>query len=354
MNTISAIKHLYSYDDGDVIVPKMGVITDPGFGYAQYINLDTGDITPNFVQNSPKFYPLAYSSKAGEIIEPASGGVWKYNNPEGSALTFGSDGISLAPYAGVFKLESVVVNNKTLPCLKVIQNLISASDYTSKIIYYQGTYDGKAFTCDITLPMQQTVGTAYEVILNIVGENGIQGDNVLDNNNAYCDVTATLNLAGSPILSGVTYQFQKMNASTGQWVNISSQSGMIVISGDTMRAYNAAIEGVDLFRVIATYLNTTYYATFEISDIHDPMYIYDGCSLAGDSLKRTENAVFTPVVYERASGTAQSGWTFTYQVSRKDGTGSVIQSGSGSSFTVTGVTVHDNDGVSVRIEATKS
>lgn len=353
MEQISAIKHLYSYDDGDVIVPKMGVSTDSGYGYAQYINLDTGDITPNFEVHSPKFYPIAYSSKAGEIIVPASGGVWKYNNPEGSAITFGSDGISLAPYAGIFKQETITINNKSLPCLKVLKNLISLSDYTSKIIYYAGTYDGKAFTCDIQIPMQSTVGSAYSVVLNMVGENGVQGDNVLDANNTYVEVEAALNLAGSPILSGVSYSFQHLV--DGVWTNIVAASGMYYyVNSKTLRIYAPAVEGVEIFRVAATYNTKTYYITFEVTDIHDPMYIYDGCSLAGDSLKRTENAVFTPVVYERATGTAQSGWTFTYEVTKKDGSGDVIDSGTGSTFTVTGATVHDNDGVSVRIEATKS
>ena len=65
------------------------------------------------------------------------------------------------------------------------------------------------------------------------------------------------------------------------------------------------------------------------TDEHDPYYIVDGCSIAGDTVKRGESVTFSPKVYKRHNGfgeededvTTKEGWTFTYTlVSQKDGT----------------------------------
>ncbi|MCQ2128277.1 MAG: hypothetical protein MJZ08_02445 [Bacteroidaceae bacterium] len=362
MNTLSAVRHLYAYDDGDVIIPQMGVSMASGYGIAQYINLDTGNINPDFETHHPTIYPLAYSSKRGDYVDIKRGSgefSWAYNVPT-NVITFGSDGISTGTHAGTFKSVTIQVNGKTYPALQILKNLISDTDYTDKNIYFIGYADGnKAFTSSQLFPMQSTAGSTYYVLLNMVGADGIQGDNVLSNGNDYCQVTPSLQEAGVSVSGTVTYQFQKLVKQNNNWVwqNITSESDVIEVTSSWIKIYEAAVDGVVPFRVVATYNGSTYYQEFEITDIHDPYYIYDGCSLGGDNVRRSETARFEPKVIRRENGvdvTVSEWWTFNYAVYAKNDTEreTPIQHGDDVSvFSVTGATVADNNGVTVVIEA---
>ena len=89
---------------------------------------------------------------------------------------------------------------------------------------------------------------------------------------------------------------------------------------------------------------------FQATDIHDPLYIEDGCNIVGDAVKVGETATFNPKVYDRSSGEISAGWTFTYTLLKRSD-GSVI-----TDISVNALTYENIDrygGVNVRIEAFK-
>ena len=348
MNSVSAIHHLYAYEDGDTITPAMGVRIDAGYGLHQYFNPTTkAVVATDFTQHPATLFPQPYSSKLGRILVPESvGQQWYYNNisDEGAIL---QDGAVKAKFASLFEITSVTLNGSTFPALKIKGNLATETDYTDKYIYYSSTYKGKAFVCQQLIPIQASVGDAYKVLISVEGENGI-GDNVLSNDNDWIKYTANLQLAGQTVASGVTYAWQRLV--NGVWQNVSHVAGLTEITSNTFKVFNAAVEGVEEFRCVATYGGKEYYEVFQATDIHDPFYIEDGCNIVGDAVKVGETATFNPKVYDRSSGEISTGWTFTYTLLKRSD-GSIITDISVNALTYENIERYG--GINVRIEAFK-
>ncbi len=348
MTSISAIRHLYAYEDGDTITPAMGVKIDAGYGLQQYFNTATKKVVAtDFTEHPAILFPQAYSSRQGKIIVPeTTGQQWYYNNisTEGAIL---EDGAVKSKFSSIFELSSVVQNGQTFPALKIKGNLATESDYTDKYIYYSSTYQGKAFVCQQLIPIQAAAGDAYKVLISVEGESG-SGDNVLSNDNDWIKYTADLQLAGQTV-SGATCAWQKLV--DGAWQALSNVTGLTEVSGNTLKVYNAAVEGVEEFRCAVTYGGKTYYETVQATDIHDPYYIEDGCSVTGDAVKKGETVTFSPKVYDRSSGEVSTGWTFSYTLTQRSD-GSVITDVTVSALTYDNINRYG--GINVRIEAIKS
>ncbi len=346
---IAAIKNLYAYQDGDIITPGMGFQIDAGFGLHQYWNPTTKQvIQTDFSVHNATIYPKPYSSKKGDFIVPeTTGQQWYYGNisDEGAIL---QNGVVKAKYASLFRVTTVTANGKTLPALVIINNLATEADHTDKYIYYVSTYNGKQFTCDQLIPIQSAVGDAYDILLSIEGEDG-SGDNVLSNDNDWVKYTSQLQLAGQTVASGVNYAFQKLQSNN--WIDIVHTPGIYEISGNSIKLFNAAVEGVELFRSVATANGKSYVKTFEVSDIHDPYFIDPGCNIAGDAVLPGQTVTFNPKVYDRASGEVSTGWTFAYTLTKR-ADGSVITAIDQSKLTYDNIESYG--GINVRIEANKN
>lgn len=328
---IRQVTHLYAYEDGDTITPRMGVSIDAGYGLQQYWDVVAKKvIETDFTKHPATLYPQAYSSRTASIVVPEeTGSGWYYNNPNSAAalIEFDSEGKSTGTYEGLFEKTEVTVNGKTYPALKIVGNLANENDYTDKYIYYTSSYNGKAFTCQQLIPIQASAGSQYKILLSIEGEDGT-GDNVLSNDNDWVKYTAYLQVNGQSVESGVAWKFYRMES--GEWKELSSTSGLyeIATSGNSasIKLYNAAVEGVELYKVAAEYNNEKYEDTFEATDIHDPYYIVDGCSIAGEAVQQGETVTYSPQIYDRSTGELASGeyatskWKFTFSfISRKTG-----------------------------------
>ena len=347
----SAIKNLYGFEDGDTITPGMGVQIAAGYGLHQYYNTTTGNvIQTDFTQHPAVLFPQAYSSKTATIVAPSMTGFqWYYNNISDNAGILDSNGDVKSSFSALFEKTTVTMNGKTFPALRIKGNLVSSvlNDYTDKYIYFVGTWQGKQFTCQQHIPVVSSTGEAYNILLSVIGEDGT-GDNVLSSDNDWVQYTAYLQLAGTTI-NGATYQFQHLV--NGNWVNITNTQGVVEINPNVIKMYQAFVEGVEILRVVVTNGGKTYTKTFEVSDIHDPLYIDDGCNIIGDAVKPGQTATFNPKVYRRDNGEEETGFTFTYTlIKRSDG--SVI-----TDITVNQLT-YDNivakGGISVRIAASRS
>lgn len=322
MNNISAIDHLYGFDDGDCITPAMGVVWVKGetnLGLQQYWNPSTKKVTStDFSEHPVEVYPRPYSSKEGTIIVPETEGQqWYYNNPESdTAAILDDDGAVKDKYSSLFESTTVEQNGKTFPALKIKGNLATEADHTDKYIYYKSTYGGKSFVCQQLIPIQESVGESYKVLVNTTGEDG-SGDNVLSNDNDWIQFTASLQHAGIDV-TGVTYKWQR-NSADG-WEDMKTVASLQEVNGAVLKLYNAGVEGSEMFRCIATYNGKEYYGYAEATDIHDPFYIELNRSLPSQFVNPGQTVSYDPKVYERATGElSKETWTFTFSFKNKNG-----------------------------------
>lgn len=347
---IYAIKNLYAYEDGDTVTPDMGLQIADGHGLQQYYDPTTFAVKEtDFSQFPAVLFPQAYSSKLGRIIVPETEGQqWYYNNITDAAGILDSQGNVKTAFQDRFEKTTVTLNGATFPALRIKGNLVgpTRTDVTDKRIYYVSSYRGMQITCQKTIPIMSSVGDAYDVLLSCVGQNG-SGDNVLSSDNDWVQFSSYLQLAGSTV-QGATAQFQRLV--NGAWQNLTNQTGVCEISGNVIKLFDAAVNGSEMFRCVMTYSGKTYQKTFEVTDIHDPLYVVDGCSILGDTIAPGERATFSPKVYRRDNGEEVSGFSFSYVITkRSDGT--VV-----TDFDITAVT-YDNvvsvDGVLIRTHAHK-
>lgn len=319
MNTISAIDELYAYEDGDNITPGMGVKWangETGLGLQQYWNPTTKQvIATDFSKHPVILFPKPYSSRLGNFVLPETKGQqWYLGNitDEGGIL---QDGAVKDSRKDTFEVTIVVMNGMTMPALKIKANLASEADHTDKYIYYRSSYDGKGFTCQQLIPIQESVGDTMKLICTVEGEDG-SGDEVLSNDNDWVKLTCALQRAGINV-EGVSYVWQRL--SSGVWNDCKTIDAMQEVNGASIKLYNAGVEGTELFRCKATYDGKDYYHVHEVSDVHDPFYIIMGRSQASPAVSDGQTVTYNPKVYDRASGKVSEGWTFDFTITDHEG-----------------------------------
>lgn len=366
MNNVSKIKTLFAYEDGDTITPRMGVQIAAGHGLQQFYDSQTGIVSNTDFSSFPAtLFPQPYSGKAGAVVVPAAGGQWYLNNISDNSGILDANGAVKAAYAARFEVVSVSMNNKVFPGLKIKANLVNPADAspitTDIYIYYKGRYAGKEFICEQMIPVQAVVSNAYQLLVSVTGANG-SGDEVLSDDQDWIQYTAQLQVMSSGVTIGdlnVTFEHFGSNG----WEAVGNVAGITEVSCSNgvgrLKLYEAAVDGTELYRAKVTYLDKVYYAVMNPTDEHDPYYIDDGCSIAGDTVKRGETVTFNPKVYKRHNGVGQEdedvttseGWTFTYTLVSQS-TGNTI-----TAINQTGInfdTLTEYGGISVRIQASRS
>lgn len=354
--SLSRIRNLYKYEDGDQIEARMGVQIDAGFGLTQYWDEQQGRVVnTDFTQHPPVLYPYPYSSKRGQYVVPATQGQqWYYNNPESeTAGILDENGNVKSAYASLFEKTTITVGGATYPALRIKGNLCSANDLSDKHIYYKSTYNGKPFTCSQLIPVQTTVGDAKEILISITTADG-SGSTALSNTNAWIQLTAALQRAGSTI-SGATYQWQKLV--NGAWVNVTNNPTVIEVNNATphiIKVYVNGVDSEDIFRVAVTHEGVTSYKTQQLTDTSDIFYIFEGCSQAGDAVEEGVNVSFNPVVYDRRTNVPDTSntWHFSFLLLNLITGAQVGNPSTTVPFVVQYSTLQAEQGVSVVISAT--
>lgn len=356
--SLSRIRNLYKYEDGDQIEARMGVQIDAGYGLTQYWDEQQGRVVnTDFTQHPPVLYPYPYSSKRGQYVVPATQGQqWYYNNPESeTAGILDENGNVKSAYASLFEKTTITVGGATYPALRIKGNLCSANDLSDKHIYYKSTYNGKPFTCSQLIPVQTTVGDAKEILISITTADG-SGSTALSNTNAWIQLTAALQRAGSTI-SGATYQWQKLV--NGAWVNVTNNPTVIEVNNATphiIKVYVNGVDSEDIFRVAVTHEGVTSYKTQQLTDTSDIFYIFEGCSQAGDAVEEGVNVSFNPVVYDRRTNVPDTSntWHFSFLLLNMITGAQVGDPSTTIPFVVPYSTLEREDGVSVVISATNA
>ena len=348
MSSIHKIKHLYSFEDGDCITPAMGVQIDTGYGLQEYIDPTSGDvIATKFSEHNAKLFPQPYSSRKGAVVVPETEGQqWYYNviSDEGAIL---QDGKVKAKFADRFAVGTVEMNGKTVPARIIKGQLSSKNSPNDQYIFYTSSWSGKQFTCQQLIPVQQALAEACQVLISIMGASG-SGDEVLSNENDWILYTVNLQRTGVSITDGVTVKFQKLVGDA--WQDCKTIQGDIEIDGNTMKLYDAAVDGSEQYRAEVSNNGRKYYGLMNPTDEHDPFYIEDGCNIAGDAVRDEETVTFNPVVYVRSTGEISTGWTFNYTLIERL-TGNIIKDVTVA--TLTGVNIRKKKGINVRIDASR-
>ncbi len=362
MNNVSRIKTLYAYEDGDTITPRMGVQIAAGHGLQQFYDAQTHVVTnTDFGTYPATLFPQPYSGKEGFVVVPAVGGQWYLNNISDNSGILDANGAVKSAYSSMFEVTTVTMNGKTFPGLVIKSNLVTPQNNvaTDIYIYYAGTYAGKQFVCEQMIPVQTVVGNAYKLLVSVAGANGT-GDEVLSDDQDWIQYTAMLQMMSTgTTISDAVITFEHFGSNG--WEAVTHQAGVVEVNSanHTLKLYDAAVDGTELYRAKAVYLGKTYYETMNPTDEHDPYYIVDGCSIAGDTVQRGETVSFNPKVYKRRNGvgeedadvTASEGWTFTYTlVSQRTGDTITAINQTGITFE----TLTQYGGISVRIQASKA
>lgn len=306
-------RDLYAYADGDCITPSMGVSIDAGYSLAQYWNTTEGKIVnTDFTKHNAKLYPQGYSSLEGKVIVPESGS-WHIGSPTSTALAFDSSGkCTTSGYTDKFKVTTIVVNSTTLPCLVICGNLASSTDLTTKHIYYVGEYNGMKFTCHEEILVQVAMADAYDIIISKAGDSG-EGDTVITNDDDWVQLTPYLIRGGANVV-GATYKWEQLI--NGVWTAITNRASYTELgSNGVLKIFEAAVNGLEYFRVTATLGTTVVRKVVDIADTHDPYYLDDGCSTSA-GVKAGESVTFSPKVYVRSTNLPDTdhSWSFAFTV----------------------------------------
>ena len=349
MNTLSAIDHIYSFDDGDTLTPAMGIVWVNGetdLGLQQYYNPSTGKVVAtDFTKHPALIHPKPYSTKRGDIVVPETAGQQFYIGSltdEGGIL---QDGKVKDVWKDYFELTTVTANGKTFPALKIKGNL--TDKYKSdKYIYYKSSYRAMEVICSQLIPIMASAGDSFKVLINCTGADG-SGDNVLSNDNDWVQFTANLQRAGIDV-DGAAYQWQRNES--GTWKDMVTIADMQEVNGQTLKLHNAGVEGAELFRCLAKYSNQTYIGTAEATDIHDPFYIDIGRSLPSQSVKTGQTVTYNPKVYDRSTGELSTGWSFIFSFT--DNAGNAVTDVTEKTLTYDNIEKHS--GLAVRIEARRN
>lgn len=352
--TLSRIRNLYAFEDGDHIDARMGVNIETGYGLTQYWDTNRNAVSnTDFTKHPATLYPFPYSSKRGQFVVPETQGQqWYYNNPDAdNAGILDEAGKVKNTYKSLFEATTIIIGGVTYPALKIIGNLATAADLTDKHIYYRSTYNGKPFTCCEVIHVQSSVGDAKEILISLETEDG-SGSNVLSNNNNWITMTATTLRAGASVTGG-TYQWQKFV--NGVWKNVTPQMGIIeVVASNKIKVYNAGVDSEDIFRVAVTFDGTTTYKTQQLTDTADVYYIYDGCSQAGDAVKAGVSVSFNPVVYDRRTNAVDTTnqWKFSFRTINMISGAEVGSKSTNVPFVVSSSLIDREKGITVIISAT--
>lgn len=356
MATYSAIDTITAYEDGDVIIPSMGVDLTAGHILAQYWNPATDSVTTSsdftLPDNQPTLYPQPYSSKEAKYVVPDKTGQQWYINSLGAdtAGILKADGTVKDAYKSLFAATTFTVNGNTYPALKVIGNLATADDLNSKTIYYQSTYKTKTFVCKQEIPVYETVGDTYDVSISSVNEKGVS-DTVIDNDSEFLNLRSYLTMSGAESEPDAA-KWQKLT--TNGWKDLSTQSGLFQVSdnGRNLKVMDAGLSGIEDFRAVLTKGGRYYSSTIQLADTHDPYYISIGRSTVSGIIQPDQDVSYTPKVYQRSNNEVQSGWSFSFTTFDNDGV-QIRKASAVNTFTVTSSEISQHKTITVAISAEK-
>ena len=398
---ISALDQLLCIADGDSYASSMGTQYPDGMGNAQYYNIDASnniiEVTPNFADQDGKrliFFPILYSAIEGKYLVPSGQCTFRINNKssneaiiaQGTVAQFASNG-ALVNGNGVwgtkmvngvstnvlrntvFKTMNVTINDGavgsntsiTLPALAIIGDLPYGSRNDISIFCTCEMEDGSLLAKG-EIEIREMSETNFKVVISAVNSAG-SNDQVINSANETITLTANLLKNGSTAgLSGMTYNWHNLGDTVIKQQDGTNYSGNR--TGQSLVVTEAMVPGNAVFVCDVTYNGKTYSASININDIQDQFVVNKGRTVYRDSstprvevensnlIHKQNIVVYNPSVTDKLTGSVSNGWTFSYRLTKNDGT--VLSTSTTTPFEVTGSTVNSNGGVNVHISASKN
>lgn len=343
--TITAQHGFLAYQDGTVILPRMGVIVNGDNGFVQYVKQDGTVTGTDFSSNNAILFPYCISSSTGLPVTPKSGTTkWHYGNTTilfsdtaTSSVSIDGTTYSYKPCTNflddskkpIFGLTTHTITesgkNYDVPALIIIRNIASATIFSDVTFRMEGTTaDGHYFTCDKVLPIQLTEGNAIGAFIT---DNG---DSVISQGETTCILLGGVQENGVKVdvtkLSNVKWE----RLTSDGWTAISEESGMFSLATESVSTsnktkitiYEKAINASILIRFSADYNGQNYKVTHEVLDMNDGYTFYDGCNYPGEesSVNYGDAVTLSPVVKVKGGDVDKNHtWSLRVIMTDKDG-----------------------------------
>ena len=277
---------------------------------------DVTNIFPNYESVQPVLYFVCTSSRVAEGVATPDAIDYYFN---GTKITWSGD-TSTGTFNGIFKKIAPSGTNLYYG-IQIVKNIVTTSGFAPAVIKMVATISygtqSDQIQAEYTIPIQQATGSSYRVTI-------AAGDNknfVITEKGGSCILRALAYQSGNQLTADLTYQWEKLNAST--WTVISGQTGA------TLTVSEADINTYGEYRV------TVYRGGAEIGkdiqgvmDASDPFDIDPHPSPEDEAITEDTNGngtvTYTPVVVKRGTSTQALTTLFYFVV--KDAAGVFLNS----------------------------
>jgi hypothetical protein len=325
MSTISNRFFVTTLDDGTTL---HGNLSAEG-GLTQAWNGTAAD--PQWtVSYGPTIYLTLLNGS--DYAEPDAGFTWLYN---GAAIQFASG--SDVSTDGLFKKTTKSIGGKTMPALKIIDNLASSANRDMDMITFNGTHTtgegaGIGFSCSIQIRITELQPGGYLGVINF--ENGVADITSQDQTvTMYADLIGGDNLAR---VSGYTcnwYLNGRLYDATDTAhfsANTHPVQGGVTINNVNYPAFVLhQVDVVDHATIRCEFVVggvVKYTAYVGVDDMQDPEYMYiqyDGGNGNAASLRQGQSVTFTIWVGTRDNPAPSGGFNWI-DIQLLDGDSNVI------------------------------
>lgn len=277
---------------------------------------DVTNIFPNYESVQPVLYFVCTSSRVAEGVATPDAIDYYFN---GTKITWSGD-TSTGTFNGIFKKIAPSGTNLYYG-IQIVKNIVTTSGFAPAVIKMVATISygtqSDQIQAEYTIPIQQATGSSYRVTI-------AAGDNknfVITEKGGSCILRALAYQSGNQLTADLTYQWEKLNAST--WTVISGQTGA------TLTVNEADINTYGEYRL------TVYRGGAEIGkdiqgvmDASDPFDIDPHPSPEDEAITEDTNGngtvTYTPVVVKRGTSTQALTTLFYFVV--KDAAGVFLNS----------------------------
>lgn len=279
----------------------------------------TNEVTavyPNFEVTKPVLYFVCTSSRVAEGLATPDNIEFYFN---GTKITFSGD-TSSGTFAGYFKKIAPAGDNLYYG-LQIVKNIAAIAGYAPAVIKMVATLSygtqSDQIEASYTIPIQQSTGTSYRVTIAA----GDTKNFVITEKGGSCILKAMAYQAGEAITKGLTYTWEKMQAS-GWEVLTGKTAQTLTVSGDDIKTYGeyrvtVSRDGAEIGKDIQG-----------VMDASDPLEIDPYPSPEDEAITEDESGngqvTYTPVVVKRGTNTKALDTTFYFVV--KDAAGVYLNS----------------------------
>ncbi len=275
-------------------------------------------VYPNFEETQPKLNFVCMSSRSSEGLADVSGMTYWFN---GTEIKFGSNGISIGTFAGVFKKFSSTDDGNLYPGLQILKNIAAISGYASASIKMEGMISYGTLPDTIqatyTIPIQQAKDDS-DVVAIVAGDSN---SFVIREKGGSCILKAMAYQNHNEISANkLKYKWYKL--ATGEWSVIDDQTNQ------TLTVKESDVNTYGDYKV-EVYLNGTFFGqdVQGVMDVSDP-YEINPCPVPADECisedeSGNDKVTYTPKVVTRGTNVVAATGVKFYFVAR-DGAGNFL------------------------------